>query len=140
MTQLSQSALAGGTTKINNLRSTFAMTDGVVAVDDLRIDSPSGQVRALLAVDLPRWRFDATTEIRLADQPTAPPIDMQLTGALDAPKREIATDGLQEFLDDFGGARDALAGTGGKPAPPPAVPALPLELKTPDVENAPATP
>jgi uncharacterized protein involved in outer membrane biogenesis len=98
LVRLIQSALANGTTRVTRLQGDMTMTNGVVGIDDLRIRSPAGDVRALVAADLSQWRLDATVEIRLAGAPKGPPIEMQLSGPLDTPKRDFDSDGLQAYL------------------------------------------
>ena len=100
LVRLIQSTMSSGTTRVTKLDGDFTITDGVVAFDDLRFKAVGGDVRVLFAADLPQWRLDATAEIRLAAQPRAPRIDMQLGGALDAPKRDFDSYALQVYLMD----------------------------------------
>ena len=100
LVRLIQSTLSAGVTRVTKLDGDFTLTDGVVAFDDLRLKTAGGDVRALFAADLAQWRLDATAEIRLAAQPRAPRIDMQMDGALDAPKREFDSYALQVYLMD----------------------------------------
>ncbi len=98
LVRLIQSSLSGGTTRVTRLQGDMTMTNGVVGIDDLRIRSPAGDVRALVAADLPPWRLDATVEVRLASMANPPPFEMQLSGPLDSPKRDFESDALQAYL------------------------------------------
>lgn len=100
LVRLIQSTMSAGATRVAKLDGDFTLTDGVVAFDDLRLKAAGGDVRVLFAADLAKWRLDATAEIRLAAQPRAPRIDMQMEGALDAPKREFDSYALQVYLLD----------------------------------------
>lgn len=100
LVRLIQSTLSAGVTRVAKLDGDFTVTDGVVAFDDLRLKTAGGDVRVLFAADLAQWRLDATAEIRLSAQPRAPRIDMQMDGALDAPKREFDSYALQVYLLD----------------------------------------
>lgn len=119
LVRLIQSALANGTTRVTRLQGDMTMTNGVVGIDDLRIRSPAGDVRALVAADLSQWRLDATVEVRLASAPKAPPIEMQLSGPLDTPKRDFDSDGLQVYL------LEEIARQPQRPAPRQSAPAVP---------------
>ncbi len=129
--------MASGATRVTRLQGDMTMTNGVVAIDDLRIRSPAGDVRALVAADLSQWRLDATVELRLAAAPKAPPIEMQLSGPLDSPKRDFDSDGLQAYL------LEELARQPQHPAPrPPAAqaPAAPQSAPAMPPQSAPRVP
>lgn len=107
LVRLIQSSMASGQTRVANLNGDFTINNGVVAFDDLLIQSSAGNVRALVAVDLPHWQLDATASIRLAADPRSPTLDMQLSGPLNAPKRDFDSEALQAFVVEESARRAA---------------------------------
>lgn len=135
LVRLIQSSMAGGTTRVTRLQGDMTMTNGVIGIDDLRIRSPAGEVRALVAADLPHWGLDATVEVRLNSMANPPPFEMQLSGSLDAPKRDFDSDALQAYL------LEEMARRPQRPAQPrpPASPA-PQEAPASPPQSAPRAP
>jgi hypothetical protein len=98
LVRLIQSSMASGATRVTSLNGDFDINNGVIAFDDLLIQSSAGNVRALVAADLPHWRLDVTASVRLAAESRAPTFDMTLAGPLNAPKRDFDSDALQAFI------------------------------------------
>lgn len=117
LVRLIQSTLSSGSTRATKLDGDFTIAKGVVAFDDLRIQSPGGNVRALIAADLPAWNLNATVEIQLAATVKLPKIELQMNGPLNEPRREFESYALQSYLMDER-ARQAQS----RPVPPTAPP------------------
>jgi hypothetical protein len=98
LVRLIQSSMASGATRVTSLNGDFDINNGVIAFDDLLIQSSAGNVRALVAADLPHWRLDVTASVRLVAESRAPTFDMTLAGPLNAPKRDFDSDALQAFI------------------------------------------
>lgn len=107
LVRLIQASMASGQTRVANVNGDFTINSGVVAFDDLLIQSSVGNVRALVAADLPHWQLDAAASIRLAAELRAPTLDMQLSGPLNAPKRDFDSEAMQAFVVEESARRAA---------------------------------
>jgi len=113
---LAQVALSGGRTPFTRLDGTFAITQGVLRSNDIRLEGPSGAGRGTAMLDLPQQTIDAHGEFHLTEHPRAPPVGLKLTGPLDRPQRSFELQELQVYvLQRVGGAvlRRVLPGQGG---------------------------
>jgi hypothetical protein len=134
LVRLIQSSMASGATRVTSLNGDFDINNGVIAFDDLLIQSSAGNVRALVAADLPHWRLDVTASVRLAAESRAPTFDMTLAGPLNAPKRDFDSDALQAFILEES-ARRAPAARPAQPQPPRSAP--PVRQAPPTSANQP---
>lgn len=92
------SAMGGGTTKFTQLAGTFAIKDGVMRTNDLKIAAEAGAGTATGFVDLPNWNMDMVAEFRLTEHPRAPAIRARAVGAPDDPRRIFDFNEIQKWL------------------------------------------
>jgi uncharacterized protein involved in outer membrane biogenesis len=90
--------LSGGTTPYTSLTGTVAIADGVARSDDLRLAAAAGAAQARAAIDLLRWQIDGRAEFRLTEHPETPPFAIVLSGPLDAPRRILDVNALENHL------------------------------------------
>ncbi len=109
----------GGRTTFDELRGSFAINDGVVASDDVRLVSEAGTGGMNALIDLPAWSLDARGSFALAEFPEAPPLAIRLQGALDSPRRSIDIEQLQGYLISRGLTRLLPQRQEAEPAPAP---------------------
>ena len=92
------SAMGGGTTKFTKLAGTFAIKDGVMRTNDLKIAADAGAGTTVGFVDLPNWNMDMQAEFRLTEHPRAPAIRARAVGAPDDPRRIFDFNEIQKWL------------------------------------------
>ncbi len=116
-----RTAGSGGTTAFRRLSGTCTARKGVVKSHDLRLDAKGGRGRGEVTADLPKWRLDARTALRLKDLAKAPPLIMHFEGPLDAPRRRFEAENFANHIlkHELGSRiREALGGdrkgSGGK--------------------------
>jgi uncharacterized protein involved in outer membrane biogenesis len=90
--------LGGGATRYQTLDGNFRIADGVVQSDDLRLVADSGEARADMTIDLPKFLLRSRLELRLTGHPAAPPFAITLDGPLDAPRRIFDVNALESYL------------------------------------------
>ena len=88
----------GGRTSFKELAGSFRAADGVVRSDDLRLVADGTTGQGIASFDLPRWTMASRLEFRLTGLPMAPPLGVQLDGAIDAPREVFDVNPLQRFL------------------------------------------
>ncbi len=118
------SAFAGAPAK---LTGTFTIDKGVVATSDLRVDGRKAAALTQGTADLAAWQIDTRTDVFREGDPDTPYLTAKLTGPLDKPNPKIAG---QPFRRD---AAPAPADTGAQPAPAPAEPTQPQQIKPEDI-------
>ncbi|NBC31146.1 MAG: AsmA family protein, partial [Alphaproteobacteria bacterium] len=91
-------ALSTGSTPFAALNATFAVEAGVATADGYRMVGEHGVATGDAAVDLGDWRLDAETSFGLYRFPEVPAIRIGLQGPLDAPRRTIGMEALQDFI------------------------------------------
>lgn len=102
---LVQAGLNGGETKFSSLTGDFHVVGGVVTTDDLDLVAEGGEVKGAGVVNLPGYTVDGRAAIHLADAPDAPPLIMHLSGPLDAPRRILDINAIQNWLAERGAAK-----------------------------------
>ena len=95
---LLQTTLNGRETRFMTLGGTFQINEGVMASSDLGGDFDGARLSGQTIVDLPRWLIDLRSEVRLTEHPHAPPLDLHVYGALDAPQRDVKSQELERYL------------------------------------------
>jgi len=95
---LAQAGFKGGQTKFSSLAGTLKAANGFVTTDDLKLVAEGGTMEASGAINLPAYAMDARALLHLADAPDAPPLVMHLSGPLDAPRRVLDINPLQNWL------------------------------------------
>jgi uncharacterized protein involved in outer membrane biogenesis len=91
-------AATGGETAITAADGTFAVAEGVVRSDDLKVLLDGGRADFVLTLDLPRWWIDLDGEAQLTGHAGAPTLPITLHGSIDNPERVVDTRALQGFL------------------------------------------
>ena len=95
---LFRDSMSGGQTKFNRLDGTFAIKNGVLTSNDVKLLANSGEGRLAGTADLPKWHMDFTGEFNLTGHKSAPPFGMRMVGPLDNPRRIFQIERLQTFL------------------------------------------
>ena len=95
---LLQDSLSGGETRFSTIEGEFLVVDGIVRATDFqaRLDAAAGDLKG--TVDLPRWEIDMRAGFRLTEHPKVPAVGLQLSGSLDAPRREIESREIKAYL------------------------------------------
>ena len=101
---LLQTTMAGGVTRFQSVAGTFTVARGVVTTDDMRAQLDAAEGSAQARIDLPRWNLDLTSRFRLTEHANAPNIGLDLQGPIDAPRRDVRTRELEQYLAQRAGA------------------------------------
>ena len=100
------------------LQGSFAIENGVVRTDDLRLDGSTAYALTKGSADLPRWRLDSESQVfREQDAPTAPYLTAVLQGPLDRPNPRIAGVPLRARPEQAAGGGSAPDGASIGPLP-----------------------
>lgn len=91
-------SLSGGASTFSAVDASFTIADGVARTSDVKalFDAASGEGQA--TIDLPRWLIDANMRFRLTEHAKVPPVGLELSGPLDAPRRTIRSRDLEAYL------------------------------------------
>jgi uncharacterized protein involved in outer membrane biogenesis len=92
------SAMGGGSSRFTQLAGTFAIKDGVMRTNDLKIAAEAGAGSAAGFVDLPNWNMDMQAEFRLTEHARAPAFRARALGAPDDPRRIFDFNEIQKWL------------------------------------------
>ena len=129
---LIDNSMRGGRTRLISVDGTYQAARGVIRTTDTRTVLDGGRGTTVGTVDLPRWQMNIENRFRLTDHPEAPAFGVDLVGPLDAPRRNLKTGKLQQFIaariggtvlrktlgqDGVGGVLGGVLGTlgGGQP-------------------------
>lgn len=95
---LIDNSMRGGRTRLISVDGTYQAARGVIRTTDTRTVLDGGRGTTVGTVDLPRWRMNIENRFRLTDHPKAPAFGVDLVGPLDAPRRDLKTGQLQQFI------------------------------------------
>lgn len=90
--------LLGGRTQFARIEGGARIERGVARLGGVALTSPSGEIRAEGAVNLPGWSLDVANEIRFAGAGNPPPFTIRLRGPLGAPNAVFDIAALQAYL------------------------------------------
>ena len=98
ISKLLSQATTQGTTPYKSIQATLRLDNGMITAQNISadIDSSTGAIDA--SVDLPHWTASVDSRFRLKDLAGSPPIGIVLTGALNAPRRDVRTANMEQFL------------------------------------------
>ena len=95
---LLQTTLNRGETRFTSLGGSVNIENGVIRTVDLGGELEAARLSGQAVVDLPRWLIDLRSELRLTEHPGAPPLGLEVHGSLDAPKRDVKTRQIEQYL------------------------------------------
>lgn len=95
--QIWQGASAGGRTAFDTLDGNFTLSEGVINIARLDLDSQETAVAARGNVNLPRWWIDMQALITMKPPYDIPPYTIPIEGPLDDP-RAVTTNILSDFI------------------------------------------
>lgn len=129
------STLSGGETPYNGGSSSVTMQNGFIQLSPFDVKMLGAKSDIDMGINLAQWKMNLTGDMSLSDHPTAPPIGINIAGALHDPKidyntkplegfigKKIAASLLQNMVEGNGGIGDLFGGVG-EPAHTPDVPA-----------------
>ncbi|MDR3437686.1 AsmA family protein [Telmatospirillum sp.] len=113
---LLQAGLTGGKTHFSSLTGALRADNGLVTIDDMQLTADGGGAKAFAQINLPAAMMDGRAEFHLASAPSGPPLVMRLSGPLDAPRRFVDINEIQQWLVSRGKAKakDIVKGALGK--------------------------
>lgn len=123
--KLSEALGSAKRTEFGALDGTFAVDNGVLQTDDLKLVADAGTGSAKGFFDLPAWKLDVAVELRLLGQTLLPPLGIRITGSPDRPHAAPDIRSLENWLPVRGveGLIDGLSGRpGGVKLPIPGAP------------------
>ncbi len=82
-------AVAQGETSVTKLEAGIVVERGVAQSADLSVMTPAATGHGTLSLDLLAWQSEGTLQVTLIDRPELPPLEIRLSGPLDAPQRSI---------------------------------------------------
>ncbi len=112
-------------TEFGALDGTFAVDNGVVRTDDLKLVADAGTSSAKGSFDLPAWTLDVAVQLRLLGQAVLPPLGIRITGPPDRLQAVPDIKSLEDWLPVRGveGLIDGIIrGPGGAKLPMPVAP------------------
>jgi len=95
---LLNTTMGKGQTPFSSFKGDIVFKDGVGTIQSMNFVATSGQGQATGQIDLPRYLLNIHAEFRLTDHPKIPPFQMQLTGPIDNPSRNLDTGALQKYM------------------------------------------
>jgi uncharacterized protein involved in outer membrane biogenesis len=95
---LLQSATNGGKTEFLSMTADVEIDRGIARTTRLEGDLDAARLTGTAVVDLPRWSIDLKSEARLTEHPEAPALGIDLSGSLDAPRRDVRTRAIEQYL------------------------------------------
>jgi uncharacterized protein involved in outer membrane biogenesis len=98
ITSALNSTMQGGSTSFDTLDSSFAIAQGIVAVNPLNLTGKDANVSSPGTVNLPQWKIDMEATITLATPKDAPPLKVQFKGPLDQPGKAFGQSALNSYL------------------------------------------
>jgi len=99
---LVQTGLNGGQTKFSSLSGDFTAQEGVIQSENLALEAEGGAASGSLALSLPRYRIDGKFGITLADAPDMPAFGLRIDGPLNAPRKTLDVNDLQQYFQAKG--------------------------------------
>ncbi len=109
------STLSGGSTRYRTARGTLVFENGVGRSRDVEVEIDAAAVETQAIFDLPNWNMDVKTRFWLKNHPQAPPLGIDYSGPIDAPRRDLRAAKLQAFMAKsmLGAVLRGAQGTGG---------------------------
>ena len=101
---LIQSTMGGGVTQFQSVGGEFSINRGVVTANGIRAQLDAAEGAAKAKIDLPRWDLNLTSRFRLTEHANAPTVGLDLSGPIDAPRRDVRTRELEAYLAQRAGA------------------------------------
>lgn len=108
--------LSEGRTPYDRIDATIVATDGVLNFEMREVDIEATEVREAdvqAVVNLPNWEMDVTVPMRVAADPTVPPVTLRLQGPIHSPRKRIGAEAITGFLREqaaSGGLKNLLGG------------------------------
>lgn len=91
-------SFSGGQTRLHRASGTWQVARGVARTKDTRADLDAAAASLTGNINLPAWRMDLKTVLRLIEHKNAPDVGAHVYGPLDAPKRDLKTRDLERWL------------------------------------------
>ncbi len=98
ITGLLDSTMNGGATRFDVLQATMPISNGVVTMSPVYLDSTLTRFDVTGNVDLPAWYMDVKNEVIIKDPADAPKLNMVFRGPIDKPVRSVAQTAVQDYL------------------------------------------
>ncbi len=99
-TSLVEGATRGGQTKFDTVKGVYKITNGVVNIDSMVMDSSDAVINTTGNVSFPRWYITANNQITLKSVPDLKPFNVEIKGPLDNPKDTFGKNILEDYLKD----------------------------------------
>ncbi len=91
-------AVSGGQTKFDSVNGDYTITNGVVKIDSMKMDSDSAVVDSTGNADLPKWYVDTTHSISLKTVPDMKPLSATIKGPLNRPLNSLGKGVYEDYL------------------------------------------
>jgi len=91
-------SFSGGETALTRAAGTWQIEGGVARTEDTKVELEASQGSLSGHIDLANWRMDLRSLLRLTEHPDAPGLGIDVSGPLDAPRRELRTAALEQYL------------------------------------------
>lgn len=91
-------ALSGGQTKFDTIKGDYKITEGVVKINSMAMDSEISKIDSTGYVSLPEWKINTDHKITLKNVPDLAPFNVKIKGALDNPTNTFGKKVLQDYL------------------------------------------
>jgi uncharacterized protein involved in outer membrane biogenesis len=131
---LSNAATSSGRTEIVAAQSRWTIAKGIARTSDTEATFPDGSATMQGWLDLPSWSMALASKINLTGFDKAPPLGVNLSGAISNPVRRLKTAALEKYVLSSAAASPNKQGTTKGPTPKSqGKPILPVK------ENAPPT-
>ena len=95
---LAQRAFSGGETRYQSIDGNWSIKNGVAKTTDTKAMMDASEATVKGTVNLPAWKLDLRTVMRLTEHSDAPDIGVHLYGPLDRPRNDLKTAKLERWL------------------------------------------
>lgn len=92
-------ALSGGQTKFDTLKGNYNISNGIVVIQSMALDSEEAIIQSTGSADLPKWFINVDNTVTLKNVEGLDPFVIKLKGSLDNPKT-LGTNILEDYVQD----------------------------------------
>ena len=100
VTSLIDGATSGGQTKFDTVKGDYKITNGVVNITSMVMDSADAVINSTGTADLPKWFINVDNLITLKSVPDLEPFEVKIKGPIDNPSDTFGKNILEDYLGD----------------------------------------
>jgi uncharacterized protein involved in outer membrane biogenesis len=97
---LVEGATSGGQTKFDTVKGEYNISNGVVKIASMVMDSAEYRIDSTGNADLPKWFINVDNKITLKNVPDLEPFEVKIKGPLDNPTDTFGKNILEDYIQD----------------------------------------